>query len=1136
MSGRNAFFSYVLLTLLVALFHQKASAFSTDTYANASVLSEGRWVKISVAHSGIHFIPAATLRSWGFSNPKTVGIYGYGGQRLPDRLSRQNYIDDLPRLQVMRSDEGIYFYGVGPEKWTRTSSGNYYHSLNPFSTLGYYFLTDTQDDTSDREIPLEGFDRMTEEPLTVFTEKIFHETDRISPGQTGHQLIGEDLRNVRSRTIDFNTPGHVEQSTAWLRASFVAASSGRSTVTCTANGVKLTQTAETSAVNAHIHATSAILSTPFEFSGTKLQLGISYATQGVASLAGIDGISLNYLRRLMLDGSSLHFAVNRAAVALAGASGKTTVWDVTDPLHIKEIRTLPFSDGLKWTNTYSGERSYAAWDKGAELPRPEYVGSIRNQNLHGITDTPEMVIISARDWIGEANRLARFHSSEAEPVETIVVNQDDIFNEFSSGTRDVNALRRFLKMMYDRGIEAGRPLRYVMLFGRATFDNRCLTPEMKTSDIPIIPSWQTDEGLSATTSFTTDDIIAMLDDDSGSNLAEGRLTVAVGRVPVRNLTEAKTFVDKVISYSTQSDDSAWKNRIVMIADNGDLGVFMKDSERQYANFLSCPSGSDMFYNKVYIDAFDVIGGECTGGRKRFQRLLDEGIMWLNYVGHGDRQILSEENVFTPHDIKHMSNRRWPILFAASCNFAMHDHHEPCGAEILLMTPKAGMIGCIAPVREAMISHNGIIAEAFGLKAFERDGQGRFMTIGDISRNAKNHILETYSSGVNHQKLYYALLGDPALRIATPSSRVVLEQINDREVSESSQCTVMARQRPVFSGAIYDRRGKLMEDFNGVLSLTLYDAEHSTTSNGATTGGGNPTEGARVTFEEQGEKLYTGRDSVRNGRFNVRIAMPAEVAGNFRPAALNMHAIATDGREASGCNRQFFVFGHDDSADTDSIAPSIEFAYLNHETFAPGTTVNENPVFIARVSDNIGINLSSAGIGHRMTIKMDGRQSFEDVTMYYSPAPDGSPAGMVAYPLGNLSEGNHSLTFRVWDTSGNSASKTLDFNVRNGATPKIFDIYTDTNPASTETNFYISHDRPDAILTVTIDVYDMLGRRVWTTTASDRSYIFSSAPINWNLTDMSGRRLPRGIYIYRATLKTEGSAPASAAKRIAITAL
>jgi len=48
-------------------------------YASKSVLSEGRWVKVSVDKTGIYKLTYAELRKMGFSNPDKVSVHGYGG-------------------------------------------------------------------------------------------------------------------------------------------------------------------------------------------------------------------------------------------------------------------------------------------------------------------------------------------------------------------------------------------------------------------------------------------------------------------------------------------------------------------------------------------------------------------------------------------------------------------------------------------------------------------------------------------------------------------------------------------------------------------------------------------------------------------------------------------------------------------------------------------------------------------------------------------------------------------------------------------------------------------------------------------------------------------------------------------------
>ena len=193
------------------------------------------------------------------------------------------------------------------------------------------------------------------------------------------------------------------------------------------------------------------------------------------------------------------------------------------------------------------------------------------------------------------------------------------------------------------------------------------------------------------------------------------------------------------------------------------------------------------------------------------------------------------------------------------------------------------------------------------------------------------------------------------------------------------------------------------------------------------------------------------------------------------------------------------------------------------------------MLLATVSDESGVNFSSAGIGHNMTLTLDGTNSYNDVSSYYSPMyADQGTMGSINYQLSDLAPGMHTLRLRVWDVFNNVGEKTITFKVVNGLAPTISDVYCAANPASVETSFYVKHNRPDAVVSVTIEVYDLMGRLVWNTTQSGRSDMYTSTPVTWDLTDRSGRRVPRGIYVYRATITTDGVKEATKAKKLAVT--
>ena len=170
----------------------------------------------------------------------------------------------------------------------------------------------------------------------------------------------------------------------------------------------------------------------------------------------------------------------------------------------------------------------------------------------------------------------------------------------------------------------------------------------------------------------------------------------------------------------------------------------------------------------------------------------------------------------------------------------------------------------------------------------------------------------------------------------------------------------------------------------------------------------------------------------------------------------------------------------------------------------------------------------------MTLYLDESKTYTDVSSYFTITGESQQEGEIAYQMENLQPGYHTLKLRVWDTAGNFAESTIEFIVDNDQAPKIFDVYSDANPASVEANFYISHDRPDAKATVTISIYNLLGAEVWSSSATGRSDMFQSTPVKWNLCDKAGHRVTRGIYIYRASITTDGEQYESATKRIAVT--
>ncbi len=1140
--------SYILALLFAAIALQ-SHAFSPERYAANSKLSSGTWIKLRVTESGIYQISAADAQKWGLGDLRNVKIYGYGGAQLSEVLL-SSQPDDLPAVPVVRTDDRILFYAQGPTSWRINAPAIEIAQLqHPYATAGYYFVTNNASEP-DGQVSLATNTVTDSEPITTFTGRTYHEQELINPGETGRDFLGEDFRYNTSQSFNFSLPGLVDGGTITAMTYFAAKTinvsgklafqyNGNNLPPSSDEGDLINYVSSKSDGLAHTHYNTKALAKTFTLpAGSKdVTYTVNFTPAGTVVLARLNFITLNYPRRLDLSDGFLSFGFRYGetsnAVRLSNTSQDTHIWDVTNAWEIIEMNAQHSGGNTTFSPVAGGYREYVAFNENASFPTPSLVGTISNQDLHG-QPTPDMIIITHSAYMAQAQRIAQMHE-QVDRMRVLVVDQEQVFNEFSSGTPDFMAYRWLCKMFYDRGADdAGHRLGYLMLMGNGSFDNRQISDNVKAIAYPMLLTWQSTQSSDENYSYTTDDPLTILADGSGTNWGTGSLSmdISVGRFPVKNEAEARIATNKLINYVTKPDYGAWKTNSLNIADDGDQARHMEQAE-DVISYARANNGDDILFNRVYIDAFT---NQSTGGgrfypeaRAKMFRLLSEGVVWWNYTGHASPTGWTGDGLLTRADVTgNLFYRHLPILYAATCEFTRFDATAESSGENIFLNSQGGAIAVVCPPRLVYIEQNGPLNNAVARYMFATDDSGLPMRIGDIIRNGKNKN----KGGTNDRK--YFLFGDPAMRPAYPTLKAVVETINGNAVDPDNMPTFMARQTIEVAGHIQDIDGNLSQDFSGSLVATLYDCEAAVSTHGY------GTDGKIFSYNDRSTRLAVTVDTVKQGRFNLRITIPSEVialTNDYLPSLINLYAYnSKDSTEARGSNSDFYIYGYDETITTDNEGPDIEFLGLNSQAFTDGDNVNESPLVIATISDKSGLNFSNAGIGHELTITIDDNTSFTDVTTRYTPssATQGT-RGSITYPLSGLAQGQHTLTLKAWDVYNNLSTKTITFNVVNGLKPEIADVYCDANPASVDANFYIKHNRPDATLNVTLQIFDLMGRLVWTTSQQGKSDMFTSFPINWDLTDLSGSRVPRGIYIYRAAISTDGIQESTKAKKIAVTA-
>lgn len=817
---------------------------------------------------------------------------------------------------------------------------------------------------------------------------------------------------------------------------------------------------------------------------------------------------------------SLTSVGNASRFVISEANSNTLVFDVTDALNVKRVEADLNGSELSFTIPAGRLREFVLVQTNQTFPSPEVVGEVASSNLHGL-EQRDMIIISAPSLVQQAERLAVAHR-EKDGLTVEVVTPEAIYNEFSSGTPDATAYRRLMKMFYDRSSSLGNPPKYLLLFGDGIYDNRGISGEVQgVSRSNMLLTFQSQESLNVY-SYATDDYFAFLEDNSGSNFSRDKMCVGVGRFPIRTVTEATQMVDKTISYMENKDSGSWKNNVTFVADDGNNEDSFTTNHMKQADQLA-EAIEEMqpgfLVNKVYFDAYKRSSlGTYPDVHNEIEKLLKSGQLLINYTGHGSTTHWADESVWTQTDINNSSYKHLPVWVTATCDFTRFDDVKTSAGESVFLNPTSGGIALFTTTRVVFSGNNANLNKALIDNLFQEGANSRY-TLGEAMMYTKRQLNDS-------NKLNFILIGDPALKFAYPEYKARVTAVNGEAVSDEP-FEFKALSRITVEGEILNPSGSFAADFTGVLSSTIFDSQSSITTLG------NSSE--KFTYLDYPNTIYIGRDSVRNGKFSFTFMVPKDISYSNKKGKLNLYA-SSETKEAQGSFFDFIVGGTSDTAETDTIGPEIRQIYLNDSSFVSGDKVNTTPYFVAKLWDKSGVNITGSSVGHDMMLTIDSMPSMSyNLNSYYALLPDSENEGLVQFSIPELEPGMHTAEFKVWDILNNSTTYTFTFEVAEGLKPNLIEMYATPNPARDQVEFFLHHNRPESNLKVTVMVYDMTGKFLWSTEKSGSSELFKAYIVTWNLTDNGGRRLRPGVYLYRAAISTNNSKEATKANKLIILA-
>jgi hypothetical protein len=1126
-------------------------------YAEQSVLSQGTHYKFKVDQDGIYKIDKDLLNGLGVSLGFPIAnlrIYGNGGGMLPELAGAQKY-DDLTENPIKTFDNnqnGLFdaddyaiFYAESPHHWQYNATQNLFECpRNTYTDYNYYYLN-TDLGAGKRIAMATPPSAQATHQVTTFDEHLIHENDEINVNKSGRTWFGEIFTTNGSQIFTFDIPNLAGEARL---TSFVG---GRcltfpTSFSIAANGANV-QTHNIGVVMAgyeypYGRQVSNTTSLPAA-TNNRYEIEVKYNQTDPAGEGWLRYLLLNARRQLVMPNGQMGFrdrlsvGSNNIANFAIQADNNIEVWDVSHIDLVQQINLTNNGNTKSFVANANELREYIAFDNTYYL-KAEAVGKVDNQNLHQVT-FPDYIVITHPNFLAAAERIAQHHATYNQ-LSTKVVTTEQVYNEFASGAADITALRDFIKMYYDRadGDENLMP-QSVLLLGDASYDfkNRKYSAEDNHN---FVPTYQSVETLNSSDTYCTDDYFAYLDDNEGNNLSSSaiRLDVAIGRLAARTETEALAMVDKVIHYVTADVCKAdWRNTLCFIADDQDGNLHLGDAEDE-ANAIR-NSNKNYNVNKIYLDAYPQV---ATSGGQRYptvneaiKKQIFEGALMMNYIGHGGEDGWALERVLDRADIPTWRNYdKLPLVVTATCSFTRYDNPNLTSAgEELMLNPQGGAVALMTTVRLVYASSNAALNGAFHDRLYTPIN-GTMPNIGEVARLAKNDAAPIAGSINNHK---FVLLGDPAMRLVYPEmTNIYTTQINNTSIVGAATDTLRALQKVTISGELRRPDGSRMTDFSGTIYPTVYEKEASipTLANDRNNPpGSKETNSLEITFKLRKNIIFKGQASVNNGAFTFSFIVPKDINYQYGLGKISYYATNTQ-TDATGYSEAAVIGGLSSSPVNDQTPPTINL-FMGDESFVFGGITNEDPVLIAKIQDDNGINTAGNGVGHDITATIDNNaDEMLALNNYYKTNLDDYTSGIVRYPLFDLAEGIHTIEVKAWDITNNSGKGYTEFIVASTAELALHNVLNYPNPFINSTDFWFETNRSNEPLLVTVQIYSLSGKLVKTIqqNVTPTGYRISEG-LKWDGNDDFGNPIGRGVYIYVLNVKTTDQKTAKAVQRLVV---
>ena len=412
--------------------------------------------------------------------------------------------------------------------------------------------------------------------------------------------------------------------------------------------------------------------------------------------------------------------------------------------------TLTFADDVQ-----PGARYLALADTAVR--RPVSITVDDKTDWRSSFNSADSILITHADLITPTRRLAEFHRSRG--LRTVVVNVEDIYDEFSYSRFTPAAIRDFLAYAYTNWQEPAPT--YVTLIGDATIDYRNYLNSGGRNFVP--------------TALIQTDILGDTPSDNWFAAVSGDdplPDLLIGRISVDSLAQADAVIDAIIGYTGPVDPSVGRSMLMVSDDDSDIFV---TNNQQLADTL--PAG--MVVDEINAADFsppDPNAANFPPGdpKTAIVDAMTQGRAFVHYSGHGSPTTWGtwgNSRILTGADVAALAvNRPFSLVTVANCvnGFFAGRGDQVSMAEAFQRNPNSGAIAVWAPTGFSYPAGHQELMKSFYATLLGSGEPGPTNSLGAAAAAAK---ITVYTQGVFWTELVetYTLFGDPSQRLVLPAS-------------------------------------------------------------------------------------------------------------------------------------------------------------------------------------------------------------------------------------------------------------------------------------------------------------------------------------------------------------------------------